>query len=271
MTRLNLYKKYDGPTAKGLIYSGDAITFLQSLDDDFCEVVFLDPPFNLGKRYGSAAQMDTKPDEEYASWLKDILDESVRILKPGGSLFLYHLPQWAIQFGRHLDATLDFRHWIAVSMKNGFARGKRLYPAHYALLYYTKGQPLYFQRPKTEPQKCRHCGGLVKDYGGYRSIIESKGLNISDIWDDLSPVRHVSKKTRQPNELPLKFMQRVIRMSGEKRCIYVDPFAGSGTGIIAAIERGLEFFACDIVRHNCKIMDSRVEKHLIAGGGCDVS
>ena len=36
-------------------------------------------------------------------------------------------------------------------MKNGFARGKKLYPAHYALLYFTKGMPASFQRPKILP------------------------------------------------------------------------------------------------------------------------
>ncbi len=53
-----------------------------------------------------------------------------------------------------LEQHLDFRHWIAISMKNGFVRGDHLYPAHYALLYYTKGKPESFNRPKVPKPIC---------------------------------------------------------------------------------------------------------------------
>src|SRR5439155_1157668 len=84
------------------------------------------------------------------------------------------LPSWAIRIGAALQQRLQLRHWIAVSMKNGFVRGKHLYPAHYALLYFTKGQPSFFTRPRVTPAKCRHCQNVVKDYGGYWPIIEKR-------------------------------------------------------------------------------------------------
>jgi len=37
-----------------------------------------------------------------------------------------------------------FRHWVAMSMKGTFPRGRKLYPAHYALLYCSKGEPKTF-------------------------------------------------------------------------------------------------------------------------------
>jgi len=129
--------------------------------------------------------------------MKKLIRDMVRVLKPGGAFFLYHLPYWASRLSQELLAQLQFRHWIAIAMKNGFVRGKNLYPAHYALLYYTKGAPARFTRPRLEPQLCRHCRGLVKDYGGYTGIIQSKGINLSDFWDDLSPVRHKNRKLRK--------------------------------------------------------------------------
>src|SRR2546422_6918695 len=95
-----------------------------------------------------------------------------------------------------LQGELPFRHWIAISMKGGFARGQYLYPAHYALLYLTKGQPGRFHRPKIDPPHCKKCGALLKDYGGYKKFI-SNGINLSDIWDDVSPVRHNRYKHRR--------------------------------------------------------------------------
>jgi len=203
--------------------------------------------------------MDRRSGEDYQAWLLDILNRSSRVLKRGGTLFLYHLPVWAMRLGAKIDGDLEFRHWIAISMKNGFVRGDRLYPAHYALLMFTKGPPAQFTRPKLDPAKCRHCKGLIKDYGGYRKIIEKKGINLSDFWDDLSPVRHANRKHRKANELPLALFDRVLAIAGQKGARYVDPFCGTGSGVIAAIRAGMTFAACDILRSNCRIVCKRVD------------
>jgi site-specific DNA-methyltransferase (adenine-specific) len=152
-------------TINGKIVCGDAVEFLRSLPSGCARIVFLDPPFNLGKRYNTKRDLDRRPEGEYKDWLLNVASESVRVLEPGGSLFLYHIPSWAMRVGSHLYDVLRFRQWIAVSMKNGFARGNMLYPAHYALLMFAKGRLKKFVRPKISPQECRTCGELVKDYG----------------------------------------------------------------------------------------------------------
>lgn len=252
---LKLFKRY----RSGRLYQGDALQFLKSLEPGFAQIIFLDPPFNLGKRYcdGSKA-LDRKPTAQYEQWLIQVLDESTRVLARGGALFLYHLPSWAIRVAPNLElAGLEFRHWIAVSMKNGFVRGKRLYPAHYALLMYSKGNLRHFKRPRIPLAECRHCGEYVKDYGGYLPIVEKRGVYLSDVWDDLSPVRHANRKNRDANELPEPMLQRVVEIAGMKGGIFVDPFAGAGTGIITAARANMKFFACDLLADNCKLIDHR--------------
>jgi site-specific DNA-methyltransferase (adenine-specific) len=244
----------------GKVTCGDATQFLKSLPSECARVVFLDPPFNLGKRYNDNKRLDKKPETEYESWLAGIASESARVLEPGGALFLYHVPRWAMRIGSHLDSTLTFRQWIAVSMKNGFVRGQRLYPAHYALLMFAKGKLRRFTRLRTSPAECRTCGELVKDYGGYTPIIRRKGINLSDIWDDLSPVRHLHTKNRPANELPALLFHRVLRMVGSKGSLYVDPFAGSGSGVLAAARKGMHFAACDIVSENCALIARRLDE-----------
>jgi site-specific DNA-methyltransferase (adenine-specific) len=254
-----IYKK-TSKLLNGKIICGDAIVFLKSLPRDCARVVFLDPPFNLGKRYGRKKNSDRMPSDEYKKWLECVADESVRVLEPGGSLFLYHVPLWAMRFGAYLDNRLTFHQWIAISMKNGFVRGSRLYPAHYALMMFTKGKPKKFVRPRISPQECRTCGELVKDYGGYKSVIQRKGINLSDFWDDLSPVRHANKKHRAANELPALLFHRVLTMVGSRKSLYVDPFGGSGSGVIAAARRGMRFAACDNVKANCILMKRRLRE-----------
>jgi site-specific DNA-methyltransferase (adenine-specific) len=243
---------------RGEIYRSEAAELLRWLPDASADVVFLDPPFNLGKAYDDQRDLDRRPADEYRLWLTHILDEATRILKDGGTLFVYHIPSWAIRLAAHLDSRLQFRHWVAVAMKNGFVRGDRLYPAHYALLYFTKGAPAFFQRPRVAPETCRHCDGYVRDYGGYVSIIEENGVNLSDVWTDLSPVRHRSTKTRVANELPLKMTDRIVEMSCRRGMTFVDPFAGSGSTLVSAMNAGVNFIGGDIVEANCHLMAQRL-------------
>lgn len=257
---MKLIKRFSGQHIKGSVYAGDALDLIKKVESNSVAVVFLDPPFNLGKKYGGTERFDRKPKQKYELWMRVVLDECVRVLESGGSLFLYHLPAWAMKFGAHLQSRLNFRHWIAVSMKNGFARGSRLYPAHYALLYFTKDEPRYFRRPKIKPLRCRHCYGLFKDYGGYLPIIQKKGLNLSDFWEDISPVRHSNRKYRTENELPLKLTERITAIAGRKGKVYLDPFAGTGAGVLAAAKRGMRFIAGDILKDSARLTAARIEE-----------
>lgn len=241
----------------------DAPCFLRSLPDASAQIIFLDPPFNLGKDYSQSGEaIDSIPPEKYRAWLTKVIYECIRVLAKGGALYLYHLPKWAMRLGTVIeqDPDMSFRHWIAIAMKNGFVRGRRLYPAHYALLMFTKGEPRHFHRPKLAPKRCRKCGDFIKDYGGYRPIIEAKGINLSDFWEDLSPVRHANRKNRKANELPEELFTRIVQISGTKGGLYVDPFVGSGTGVLVALKRGMRFAACDLVESNCQLVAKRIRQ-----------
>ncbi len=241
----------------GEIVCADALEVLNSLREGCADIIFLDPPFNLGKRYSkNGSHHDKKKESEYIEYMKNVIVRSAIVLKEGGALYLYHLPKWAIRLSPFLESHLTFRHWIAISMKNGFVRGDHLYPAHYALLYYTKGKPGSFHRPKIPKPICAKCKRDLRDYGGYKRYVE-EGINLSDIWDDVSPVRHSRMKTRIANELPLIIPKRVITISGVTGGLFIDPFAGSGTTLLAARLAGMQFVASDSEQEYCELMSSR--------------
>jgi site-specific DNA-methyltransferase (adenine-specific) len=154
------------------------------------------------------------------------------VLKPGGAIFLYNLPRWNLILGAFLiEEKLVFRHWIAISAKTGLPISGRLYPAHYGLLYFTKGKPKTFHRIRTPIATCRHCGHEIRDYGGHRSAMHPDGVSLMDFWDDIPPVRHKKYKSskRPSNALSTKLLDRVIEMSTNVGDIVLDPFGGSGT------------------------------------------
>jgi site-specific DNA-methyltransferase (adenine-specific) len=180
----------------------------------------------------------------------------VRVLKPGGSLFLYHLPRWAIPLGAFLMAQtgIELRHQIAVEIKSSLPIAGRLYPAHYSLLYLTKGRPRVFRRIRTPFDTCRHCGGEIRDYGGHRARMNPAGVTLKDVWTDIPPVRHWKFKSRErrANALSTKLLDRVVEMSTEPGDLVLDPFGGSGTTFAVCEARarrwiGIELDFCDAI------------------------
>ncbi|HJZ11793.1 MAG TPA: site-specific DNA-methyltransferase [Acidobacteriota bacterium] len=224
-------------TDYGLLYQTNCLTLFSKIKDNQIDCVFADPPFNLGKVYGEGEYLDTLQTKDYLSWSYFWLDECVRTLVPGGALFVYILPQWGYRFAAYLEEQkgLMFRHWIALSMKGTFPRGNKLYPAHYALLYFTKGKPKIFNRVRLPIPICRHCGKDLKDYGGHRKYLNPAGLNLTDFWEDTAPARHKKHKFRwHVNELKPMISSRCFEITTSKEDIVMDPFGGGGSSYQAA-------------------------------------
>jgi len=225
-------------TNYGLLYQTGCMNLFAALKESSLDCIFADPPFNLGKVYGNGEVNDALAKEEYLKWSYSWIDQCVEKLVDGGALFIYILPRWGYHFAQHLeDKGMLFRHWIAVSMKGTFPRGRKLYPAHYGLLYFTKGDPKTFNKVRVPIPVCRHCHKEIKDYGGHRNKLNKNGLNLTDLWDDTSPARHKKFKTRwHVNELKPLIPKRCIEMSTGPKDIILDPFGGGGSTYLAAQE-----------------------------------
>lgn len=240
-------------TNKGMLFQADCLEVLNEIKDNSIDCVFADPPFNLGKNYKNGYK-DNLSDTDYFSWCYKWMSECCRVLKQGGSLFIYATPSIAINLGAFLNGIMTFRHWIALCMKGTYSRGDKLYPAHYALLYYSKGSPKTFNRLRTPILTCRHCGKEIKDYGGYRDKLNPLGLNLTDFWDDTSPNRHKKYKVRPGvNELKIIIPERAILISTEESDIVFDPFGGGGSTYQAAEKNnrywlGSELYDCTHIK-----------------------
>ena len=234
-------------TPHGILYNSDCLDILAQNQSESINCVFADPPFNLGKEYNNKVS-DNLESDEYLSWSEQWMDECIRVLAPGGSIFIYILPRWGYHFASHLEESgLTFRHWIALSMKGTFPRGRRLYPAHYGILYFSKGEPRTFNKVRVPVPTCRHCGKDIKDYGGHRKALNPKGLNLTDFWEDTSPARHSKYKSRwHINELKPMIPERCITISTTEDDIILDPFGGGGSTYIVAESIHRFWIGCEI-------------------------
>lgn len=221
-------------TKYGKLYKADCLEVMESIESESVDLIFADPPFNLNKAYESGID-DYISEEEYIQWTERWIMECIRILAPGGAIFVYNLPYWNTHTSNILNKYLNFRHWIGVSMKGLMPIQGKLQPEHYSLLYYIKGErPKTFNKQRIPMQTCRHCGGEIRDYGGKKKNLDPSGLSISDIFMDINPVRHKKYKNREANELPLKLLHRIISLASNEGDTVFDPFGGSGTTYVVS-------------------------------------
>ncbi|KAF7767191.1 hypothetical protein PUND_a3120 [Pseudoalteromonas undina] len=252
-------------TRLGKLFEGDCLKVMSQIESDSVDLVFADPPFNLSKLYPSKMDDNIKV-ENYLSWSEKWIAECIRILKPGGAFFTWNLPLWNSKLTGYLHTRLSFRHWIATDIKYSLPIKNKLYPSHYSLLYFIKGEkPNTFNSDRMPMQTCPKCYGEVKDYGGYKHKMNPKGVSLTDVWQDISPVRHAKYKKREgSNELSIKLLDRVIEMSTNEGDIVFDPFGGSGTTYAVAELKnrkwiGAELGPCDIIIDRLQQLDEEKE------------
>ena len=101
----------------------------------------------------------------------------------------------------------------------------------------------------------------MKDYGGHRNALNPKGLNLSDVWTDIPPVRHwkFKSKKRKANALSTKLLDRVIELSTESGDVVLDPFGGSGTTFAVCENKGRRWIGIEIESVN--VIIERLEKN----------
>jgi site-specific DNA-methyltransferase (adenine-specific) len=226
------------------IIQGDCLSLLRSLPDESVDITFADPPFNLGKKYGS--YRDNVKMEEYLEWCRKWISEMVRVTKPTGSIFVHNVPQWLTYYAHFLNQLADFKHWISWDAPTA-PMGKSLQPAHYGILYYAKeAKQNKFYEIRYPHKRCRKCGYLLKDYGGKKESLHPFGPLVSDVWTDIHRIKHDKYRDEHPCQLPVHLLERVILMSTDENDIVLDPFVGTGTTAIAAKRVGRRYIGFDV-------------------------
>src|ERR1700728_816806 len=66
---------------------GDCIEVAKKLPRSFADLLFLDPPYNLNKRFGDTT-FERRPVDEYAEWLGRAIDALLPIVKCTGTVYI---------------------------------------------------------------------------------------------------------------------------------------------------------------------------------------
>lgn len=116
--------------------------------------------------------------------LELIMNESVRVLKPGGILFFQGLPSEIPELGVFFDKHLTFKYWI--SIESDKIEQAQIPSVHAAVLLFTKDKGRFnIKRVRLPHQICKACGRTLKDWGGKSHLMHPDGYVISDVIKDI--------------------------------------------------------------------------------------
>ena len=226
---------------------GDCIEEMSKLPSGSAQLIIADPPYNVGPSFGIDKEWNRS--NEWLPWSRAWLTEAVRILAPGGSIFVYgiHHYQGFIQALMY-ELGLKYRRQIIWTYENGWTRSTKSLATHYEpLLWFSKDDTFTYHVIR-EPYKSveRLKNKIYKN--GKEWVPHPDGRMAGDVWSfpTLAGRRFRDERTEHPTQKPMSITDRIVVHFSNPGDLVVVPFAGSGTEVVSAKKNGRHYWGVDI-------------------------
>ena len=230
------------------VLQGDVLEVLRQLPDESVDVGVTSPPYNKGEgqkgwlvdRVKYQGATDKRSEAEYQAWQIEVLNELWRITKPGGSFFYNHKLRWRNGVMFHPYAWVSQTKWtvrqelIWDRMIAANLRGWRFWQVDERIYWLYK--PIHGHLVGTE--------------------IKSRHALLTSIWR-FPPERDNPHPAPFPLALPLRAIYAV--MDESRGGVVIDPFAGSGTTLVAAKILGHHYIGIEISADYVQMANTRLE------------
>lgn len=244
---------------RGRIVPGDCVAGLRSLPAQCADLIVADPPYNLEKDFGIWNEKERK--KEWLPWCREWLTQCERVLKPGGSIFVYGIHHHQCWIQCHLyELGLNYRRQIIWTYENGFAGYTKTLAAHYEpLLWFSKGESFTYhpiREPYKSTERLKH--PITKNGRVWKPHPE--GRLAGDVWrfPVLAGRRFRGEKVAHPTQKPLSISTRIVRHFSNPGELVIVPFAGSGSECLAARMEEREFIGFELNSDYIEIAEKRL-------------
>lgn len=235
------------------ILQGEALDMLDSIEDDSVDLVFADPPFNIGKNYDGYE--DDMSDSEYYEWTMEWVNECKRVLKENGSIYIAIGDRYAAEMKQIMESVeYDWRNWIIWYYNFGQHMQKKFSRCHTHIHYYVVDDDKDFTFNADE---IRVPSARQKKYNDKRANPEGKVP--PDVWEVPRLQGNNNERLDHPCQMPEKILERIIKASSNEGDIVLDPFAGSGTTCAMAKKLGRYYIGVEQSEKYCEMIEERLK------------
>lgn len=254
------------------LYKGDCLEGMARIKSNTVDLVFADPPFNIGYEYD--VYNDRKSAEAYLDWTRKWALEIKRVLKPNGAFWLAIGDEYAAELKVifHREMGLSLRNWVIWYYTFGVHCKKKFARSH-AHLFYFVNDPVEFTFNDME---IRVPSARQLVYGDARA--NPQGRVPDDTWilrpqdvpegfDPLGDTWYVPRVCGTFKEragwhgcqMPEQLLGRIIRVCSNPGEVVLDPFGGSGTTLVVAKKLGRRFVGFELSDEYASRIQSRLD------------
>ncbi|HEY9845845.1 MAG TPA: site-specific DNA-methyltransferase [Candidatus Caenarcaniphilales bacterium] len=228
----------------------DLFHVLDWLPDKFVDLLFIDPPYNLAKRFNQQ-QVKLRSQAEYERWVDAWLSQLIHVLKPTASIYI--CGDWRSSLALYKVASQYFKVRNRITWEREKGRGAKMNWKSCAedIWFCTVSNDYYFNAAAVQLKRQVRAPytdgtGQAKDWqrtpeGGFRLTAAS------NLWTDLSiPFWSMPENTDHPTQKPEKLLAKLILASSQPGSVVLDPFLGSGTTSVVAQKLSRQFVGIEI-------------------------
>ena len=273
--RLQIVRRYSR-TKRIVLFQGNALDFLKRLPSKSISLVVTSPPYNAGKEYERKRAI-----QDYLREQTKVIDELIRVLKDNGSIcwevgsFVRNGQVFPLDFYFFNEFTkrgLGLRNRIVWHFGHGLHASRRFSGRYETILWFTKTNKYVFNLdhvrvPSKYPGKTYY-KGPKKGTPSSNPL----GKNPSDVWrlmqrewwDGVWDIPNVKanhpEKTIHPCQFPIELVERCVLALTKKGDRVLDPYAGVGSSLIAAIKHGRKAVGCEKEKRYVAIAKKRLNQ-----------
>lgn len=264
------------------IILGDALLELKKIPKESCDVIIVDPPYNIGKDFGN--NIDRRETGEYVAWCKEWIDECIRVMKPNGTMFIYGFSEILAYLSVEIPIN---KRWLIWHYTNKNVASLNFWQrSHESIICAWKDKPIFNRDEVREPYtegflkgaagKTRkgtvgrfssngketvynaHAGGaLPRDVIKIPALAGGAGMNErwficktckGDVFEPRKLKNHLGHDIeKHPTQKPLELSKKLISSASHgKNGIVLIPFVGTGAECAAAKTLGQNYIGFEI-------------------------
>jgi site-specific DNA-methyltransferase (adenine-specific) len=242
------------------IIQADCIDWLNSQPAEFADLIFADPPFNIGYKYD--LYQDRKRYDEYYAWTENWMAACKSALKPTGSFWVAIGDDYAAEvrlIGRKLG--LHLRNWVIWHYTFGQNTKRKFARSHTHLFYWT-----------ADPKAFTFNDLAVRIPSARQTTYADRRANpVGKVPDDVWSFSRLcgtflERVGWHPCQMPERVLERIICVSSNEDDVVLDPFSGSGTTccVAARLKRrylGLEISEKYVMESQRRLADTLAGRH----------
>lgn len=229
-----------------LVACGDAVDLLGKVQPSSINLIFADPPYNIGKDFGNGSK--SLSEEEYISWCYDWIDECMRVLHPTGTFFFMAATQHMAKLDVFVSEKYNVLSRIIWSYDSSGVQSKKKYGSLYEPILMLVKDPENYTFNSDEIAVEAKTGAKRKliDYRKTPPQPYSPHKVPGNVWE-FPRVRYKMKEyENHPTQKPEALLTRIILGSSNPGDVVLDPFGGSFTTGAVAIKNNRRSISFDI-------------------------